>query len=78
MADLPTYLVLACEDDRCRTMTTFADPHHRDAAPAAARARLAATLAELATRLRDRGAVGRLVLLNRDTGEIVARRRVWP
>ena len=35
-------------------------------------------LAQIADRLRDRGAVGLLVLLDGRAGTVVATRRVWP
>ena len=37
-----------------------------------------ALLAPLADRLREKGAIGRVLLLDGRTGAVVAERRVWP
>ena len=69
MPELPTYVVALCEGDRCLPLLALDDerrPHAVD------------LLGRLAAWLRARDALGRLVLRNERTGEVVAARRVWP
>ena len=42
------------------------------------RGRVVAWLADLAAYLRDRRVVGRVKLVDRETGAVLVRRRVWP
>ena len=67
----PLYLVALCEGTSCVPLTRLDD------APLT-RADTVTVLAGLARRLRDRGAVGLLVLVDGRTKQLVATRRVWP
>ena len=68
------YVLLHCEGRRCLEVVDFADL--TDKAPTEAEAMV--VLEGLADRFRARGVVGRLVLLDRRAGVVVAERRVWP
>ena len=63
------YVLAVCEGDRCVPVVPL---------PGVPRATAVKSLAELAARLRAKGALGRLALLDARTGAVVARRRVWP
>ena len=67
----PTYRIALCEGARCIPVLDLDD------APAT-EAEAVAFLAQIAQRLRERGAVGRVLLLNGRAGAVVAARRVWP
>lgn len=71
MPEPPTYLVSLCEGDQCVPLFTIAET------PVTV-ADLLPFLAELADRLRAKGAMGRVVVTDRQTGAIVAARQVWP
>ena len=70
MTDAPAYVVAVCEGGTCLRLKDLDEAEPREEA--------VALLARLAARLRAMGAVGRVVLLDRRTGEEVAERRVWP
>jgi hypothetical protein len=70
MTEPPAYVVALCEGGTCLPV--------KDLAEAEPREELVALLARLAERLRAVGAIGRVVVLDRRTGEVVAARRVWP
>ena len=74
MSQPPAYAILHCEGRRCVEVADLADL--ADEAPAEAEA--VAFLERLAARFRAAGAIGRVVLVDRRTGDIVATRRVWP
>jgi hypothetical protein len=67
----PTYLVSLCEGDRCLSLFNVDD------VPVTV-ADLLPFLAELADRLRAKGAMGRVVVTEGQSGVVVASRRVWP
>jgi hypothetical protein len=68
---LPAYLFAVCEGRRCV-------PIEELEAEWLSEAEAVAALALLAARLRARGGVGRVVLVDGRTGAVVATRRVWP
>ena len=72
--DRPAYRVALCEGNDCVQVAALDDLP--GGPPTAAQA--VALLARLAAHLRERGAIGRAVLLDRRTGAVVAARRVWP
>jgi hypothetical protein len=78
MLEVLSYLVTLCEGERCLPLVAIVDrdEHARD--EPTGQARLEATLLALARVLRDNGAVGRLFLMNQQTGDLIATRRVWP
>ena len=63
------YVLAACEGDECVPVVPL---------PGVLRPVAVGALAELAARLRAKGALGRVVLLDARTGAVVASRRVWP
>ena len=65
----PALVLAVCEGGRCVPVVPL---------PGVPRAAAAGSLAELAARLRAKGALGRVVLLDGRTGAVVASRRVWP
>ena len=65
----PPYVLVACDGTGCRPLMSVEDMPSDD---------LIALVAEVARYMRRRRAVGRLVLTRRDTGALVARRRIWP
>ena len=71
----PAYAIVHCEGRRCCVEVTALDDL---ADETVAEAEAVAFLERLAASFRAAGAIGRLVLLNRQTGEAVATRRVWP
>ena len=70
----PAYAIVHCEGRRCVEVAALDDLADETLAEAEA----VAFLERLAARFRAAGAIGRLVLLDRRTGEAVATRRVWP
>ena len=68
-AAAPVYVLAVCEGDRCAPVVPL---------PGVPRETAVRSLAELAARLRAKGALGRLALLDGRTGAVVAARRVWP
>ena len=66
----PTYPIALCEGVRCMPLLNLDDA-------SATEAEAVAFLAKIADRLRDRGAVGRVLLLDGRAGAVVAARRVW-
>ena len=74
MPERPAYAVAVCEGRDC---VRVADLGALPGGPPTA-AQAVALLARLAAHLRERGAIGRAVLLDRRTGAVVAARRVWP
>ena len=67
--DAPAYVLAACEATACVPIVAF---------PALPRVAAVGWLAELADRLRAKGGLGRLALLDARTGAVVASCRVWP
>ena len=63
------YVLAVCEGDRCVPVVPL---------PGVPRATAVKSLAELAARLRAKGALGRVVVLDGHTGVVAASRRVWP
>ncbi len=78
MAEIPPYLIVVCEGERCRPMVAIADQDEQDVDPDSANKQLEHALATMASLLRTKGALGRLVLVNVDTGELIATRQIWP
>ena len=74
MPQPPAYAIVHCEGRRCVEVAALDDLADETLAEAEA----VAFLERLAARFRAAGAIGRLVLLDRQTGETVATRRVWP
>ena len=70
----PTYLVALCEGRACVLVNTRETPE----VEAAGEAEALAVLEAVAARLRERGAIGRVLLLKARSKRVVARRRVWP
>ena len=66
-----TYTVLVCEGRRCVPVRDFAGETWTGP-------EIVARLGLLATRLRKIGGVGRAVVVERRSGRVVARRRIWP
>ena len=66
----PPYFVAVCEGNDCVQLANVVE-----GAPLAA---VVAQLGRLAALMRERGAIGHLVLLDQRTGRVVATRRVWP
>jgi hypothetical protein len=71
MPEPPSYLVSLCEGDLCRPLFTIDDA-------SVTVADLLPFLAELAVRLRSKGAMGRVVVTDRESGAVIATRQVWP
>ena len=69
-----SYLVAVCEGRRCVGVFDFDDVPGGPPTEAEA----IAVLARVAAHLREAGALGRAVLLDRRTKAVVAKRRVWP
>ena len=67
----PTYLIALCEGTRCVPVLELDDAPTTEA-------EAVVLLAQVADRLRDKGAIGRVLLLDGRTGAVVAERRVWP
>jgi hypothetical protein len=78
MVDASPFLVAMCEGEHCLPMFAIADQRGDDGGGATVQARLATTLTAVAALLCAKGAVGRLVLLDPETGELIATRQVWP
>lgn len=70
MARPPTFLLAACEVDRCRPVADFDDYP-------LARAEAVALLDRIAAAFRRAGGVGTLLLVN-SLGAVVAERQLWP
>ena len=70
----PSYVVAVCEGRRCVGVADL--DGLPGGLPTEAEAR--GFLAWMAAALRARGALGRVVLLDRRTRTVVAKRRVWP
>ena len=70
----PLYVVALCEGNDCVRVADLDDLP--GGLPTEAQA--VALLERLATHLRERGALGRAVLLDHRRGAVVAERRVWP
>ena len=74
-AEHPAYLVLVCEGRRdgrrCVPVRDFAGEDWTEAD-------IVARLALRAARLRAVGGLGRAVVVDRRSGRVVARRRIWP
>jgi len=71
VTDRPVYLILVCEGNRCVPV--------RDVAGEAwTEAEIVARLGLLAGRLRKVEGIGRAVVVDRRSGRVVARRRIWP
>ena len=66
---LQPYVLAACDGGRCRALMAVDGEPLDD---------LLAWMAALAQDLRRRRVVGRLVLIEREPGAAVARRRLWP
>ena len=73
-SDAPSYFVAVCEGRRC---VKVADLDGLPGGPPT-EAEAVALLARIAADLRQRGVLGRAVLLDRRTKTVVAKRRVWP
>ena len=71
---VPSYLVAVCEGRRCVGVADLDDVPGGPPTEAEA----IALLDRIAADLRQRGVLGRAVLLDRRTEAIIARRRVWP
>jgi hypothetical protein len=76
--DAPPYLIAVCEGDQCKPIVAIADPDGQDGDLAAAQISLLAILTVVASTLRTRGVLGCLILLNGESGELIAKRRIWP
>ena len=74
MPEPPACVVARCEGRRCVEVVDLAELAGSPVPEAEARA----LLARLAARFRAEGALGRLALLDRRAGAVVAARRVWP
>ncbi len=71
MPEPPPYLVSLCEGDQCLPLFRIDDT------PVTV-AELLSFLAELADRLRMKGAMGRVVVTDGQSGGVIAARQVWP
>ena len=67
----PTYTILVCEGRRCVPVRDFVGETWTEA-------EIVVRLGLLAARLREIGGLGRVVVVERRSGRIVARRRIWP
>ena len=67
---LPVYVVAVCDGGGCVEVLAIDDAER----PGQAVRRLA----QIAERLRERGVLGVLLLIEEATDRVVARRRVWP
>ena len=65
----PKYVIAVCEGAACVPAVPVPD---------VPRAVAVGWLAELASRFRAKGLLGRVALLDARTGEVVAGRRIWP
>ena len=71
MSEQPGYRVLVCEGRRCVPVRDFAGEDWTQA-------EIVARLGLLAVRLREVGGIGQAVVVERRSGRVVARRRIWP
>ncbi len=71
MTERPASLVLVCEGRRCVRVRDFAGE-------AWTKTEVVARLALLVARLRKVGGLGRAVVIDRQSGRVVATRRIWP
>jgi hypothetical protein len=67
----PTYTVLVCEGCRCVSVRDFVGETWTEV-------EIVVRLGLPAARLREIGGLGRVVVVERRSGRIVARRRIWP